>query len=133
MRVSSLGDALAAGNRSSSTRSASSIRVECLYATSSAYVMLESSSSMRAERCGLSPIGLVARSAGYWSKRTCGGNVAHHGGSFAFCTQPLGGSTVFGMSSKGCNCVHSVADVSPRTIPDQNARSATGRTGLFPP
>ena len=126
-------DALAAGSRSWSTRSASSICVEFLYVRNSFHVMLESASRRFADCCGRSAMGREARYGGKSCGCTTTGNVAHHGGSFAFCTQPLGGSTVLGMSSKECSVVHNVDELSPRTTPAQYARSPRDRTGELPP
>ena len=56
--------------------------------------------------------------AGYFDASIAAGNVVVHGGSLAFCSQPLDGLMTFGSSSYGCVRVHSVASVVPGTIDD---------------
>ena len=54
------------------------------------------------------------------------------GGSLAFCSQPLAGSTMRGNRAYGSVFVQSVAEVSPDTIPDQ-LNGPSERTGVCPP
>src|SRR5690349_15341255 len=87
---------------------------------------------MRAERCARKLMPRVDMYGGKSLAFSGDGNVVVHGGSFAFCSQPVGGSTVWGSSLNAWVAVHIVFDVSPATMPAQSYGPA-GRTGVRPP
>src|SRR4030095_11273218 len=112
--------AFAAGIRSSSTRSASNTCVECLYCPNSSNVIDESAMSNDADCCGRKamPRGAMYRGNAFGS--IASGTVVVQGGSFAFCNQPLLGSTTLGSSAYGWVAVHSVAEDVTGTMPVQS-------------
>jgi len=86
-------EARAAAISSGRTRSASSMRVSCLYATSSSNVMLESSASIRAERWARKCIPTGESQAGNLAGSSRVGSVLVYGGSLVFWSHPVAGSS----------------------------------------